>query len=600
MPGGYRGTKKKSLGKAQQDNPNASNMTETNRRTTTNSSEINSEAVNSLEEIINFVRQNPTMAFGIHQQLTQSPAIQHPNIPIESSTPLMSKRNLDSSGNDSAPTSKQQRTQSNGKQKITNQTDSLTIRQSAQTSNIVPERTQQQTTECQQRRLPFEQLKRAVASNLPCFLIEYESSIDQKSRPSDVLAANQIEEHFKQEGINISFSLVGHVGDKLKLGVNSKEAYATLISTEKWPAQINEINITVIKPKFIPDPFALVVRYVPLQYNDEFVKEEIERNLKSAENVRRIQYRFERRTNDFRFVVKDLQEYNSTLKLGRISVGNSFCIITAFLSGNRMTYCTRCWCLGHMREKCEHEYPRCRICLDNLLKDRFHECSNVLRCAQCDGCHHSLSSECEKVTQYRADLKEQVNNALSTGKLHRQVPQGRTQPNQFQLKPNDFPPLPKLLNRPAPWQTTTANTHTNGTEDITKVLLSINQNVLEMKDNNHCMDRKLDRIAEKVDRINLDTELHHKTLEKILPALTSLIHDFIWPMMALDIAGLRKNQSQLQGIYSTFISLSSVIGAHNVNRRQRSVSPLPRLSLSQQSTANDNDQNNGTNQKMIK
>ena len=98
----------------------------------------------------------------------------------------------------------------------------------------------------------------------------------------------------------------------------------------------------MIKPKFIPDSFALVVRYVPLQFNDEYVKDEIKRNLQSAENVRRIQYRFQRRTNDFRFIVKDLREYHSTLRLDRISIGNTFCTITPFLTGNRMAYCTRC------------------------------------------------------------------------------------------------------------------------------------------------------------------------------------------------------------------------------------------------------------------
>ena len=319
----------------------------------------------------------------------------------------------------------------------------------------------------------------------------------------------------------------GHAGDKLKLGVNNKEPYAALISTENWPTQINEINITVIKPKFIPDSLALVVRYVSLQYNDEFVKEEIERNLKSAENVKCIHDRLERKTNDYRFVVKDLQEYKSTLKLGRISIGNSLCAITPFLSSNRMIYCTRYWCLGHMREKCRCDHPRCHICLDNFFKERMHECSNVFRCAQCNDGHHSLSNECEKVKQYRTDLKEQVDNALSTGKLHRRVPQDRAQPNQFILKPNEFPPLPSLVDRPAPWQqtsaTTSVNTNTKGIEDTTRVLLSINQNVLEMKDNYHGMDRKLDRITEKVDRLTLDTELHHKTLEKAIPVLTSLV-----------------------------------------------------------------------------
>ena len=183
------------------------------------------------------------------------------------------------------------------------------------------------------------------------------------------------------------------------------------MSTDKWPTQVNNVNITVIKPKFMTDAFALVVRYVPLQYDADYVRDEIERNLESVENIRRIQYRFQRRTNDFRFIVKDLREYNSMLKLGRISIGNTFCIVTPFLAGNRMTFCTRRWCLGHMREKCNLEYPRCRICLDldSLITGKIHNCSNTARCAQCNDNHHSLSSECQKVMEYRSDLKEQVN-----------------------------------------------------------------------------------------------------------------------------------------------------------------------------------------------
>ncbi|CAF3860218.1 unnamed protein product, partial [Rotaria sp. Silwood1] len=130
-------------------------------------------------------------------------------------------------------------------------------------------------------------------------------------------------------------------------------------------------------------------------------------------------------------VEDNLREYNSTLKLGRISIRNTFCTITPFLAGDRMTYCTRCWRLGHMRDKCDLVHPRCRICLNNLIDGQTHDCSNVVRCAQCDGHHHSLSNECEKVAEYRFKLKEQVNNAISTGKLHRLVPQDRAQPIRF-------------------------------------------------------------------------------------------------------------------------------------------------------------------------
>ncbi|CAF3919635.1 unnamed protein product [Rotaria sp. Silwood1] len=284
----------------------------------------------------------------------------------------------------------------------------------------------------------------------------------------------------------IKFSLVDHVGNKLKLRVNDKETYATLISTEKWPTQVNNINITVIKPKFIPDSFALVVRYVLLQYNDEDIKEEIEQNIQSAENVRRTQYRFQWRTNDFRFVVKDLSEYNAALKLGCISIGKTFCSITSFLSGNRMTYCTRCWCLGHMRNKCKVEHPRCRICLNSINDHQTHVCSNIARCPQCNGNHHSLSSVCEKVLQYRSQLKEQVNNDLSTDKLHRLIPQEHSQPTQFQLNKNEFLPLPAQIQGSTPWKLTTAQplitANMKENEDTTRMLLTINQNVLDMKE----------------------------------------------------------------------------------------------------------------------
>ena len=169
-----------------------------------------------------------------------------------------------------------------------------------------------------------------MSSNLPRFLIEYEQSGSSKNRPSDIIAANAIENHFKQQGIPITFSLVGHTGNNLKLEVNNKESHAALTSIDKWPTKINNVNITVTKPKFIPDAFALVVCYVPLQYDEDYVRKEIERTLESVENVRRIQYRFQRRTTDFRFIVKDLPEYNSMLKLGRISTGTTFRIVTPF------------------------------------------------------------------------------------------------------------------------------------------------------------------------------------------------------------------------------------------------------------------------------
>ncbi len=104
----------------------------------------------------------------------------------------------------------------------------------------------------------------------------------------------------------------------------------------------------IIIPKFISNCFALVARYVPLQLDSEFVKEEIKRSIASADNIKPIHQAYERTSNDFRFTVTDLTEYNTAHELGRISIGHHWLSITPSLTGNRMTYYTRCWKIGHM------------------------------------------------------------------------------------------------------------------------------------------------------------------------------------------------------------------------------------------------------------
>ena len=372
-----------------------------------------------------------------------------------------------------------------------------------------------------------------MSSNLPCFSIEYEQGGSSKNRSANIIAANVFENHFKQQGIPTTFSLVGHRGNKLKLGVNNKELYAALMSTDKWPTKINNVNITVIEPKIMPDTFALVVRYVPLQYDEDYVREEIERNLESVENVRRIPYLFQRKTNDFRSIVKDLRGYNSMLKLGRISIRNTctFCIVTPFLTENRIIFYTRCWCLGHMREKRNLECSCCRICLDSLITGKIHNCSNTARRTRCNGNHHSLSNECEKVIEYRPDLKEQVNSAIAVGKLHRSIPQDCSHPKQPQMKQSEFSPLLSRISQTAPWKHTSEQpliaNNINTSDDTTKILLSINQNILDMKKGTHCIGERSDFIIDKVNQAALNVELHQETLMKLLPTLASLIDEFI-------------------------------------------------------------------------
>ncbi|CAF4865178.1 unnamed protein product [Rotaria socialis] len=205
----------------------------------------------------------------------------------------------------------------------------------------------------------------------------------------------------QQQGVLINkFTLVGWSGEKLKLGVNNKEDYATLVRSDKCPSKINGIDIVVAKPKYVPDSFALVVRYVPKELEENFVSNEIQRMIASADRIKRIHYSYQRRTDDYRFDVKDYSEYNAVLQLGRIAIGHSWLSITKFYPGNRLTYCTKCWFIGHLRNKCNSE-NKCRICLENVRVDTPHMCKNEPQCAKCDGNHHSLDNQCQVIKEYK-------------------------------------------------------------------------------------------------------------------------------------------------------------------------------------------------------
>ncbi|CAF4495028.1 unnamed protein product, partial [Didymodactylos carnosus] len=180
--------------------------------------------------------------------------------------------------------------------------------------------------------VPFSHLKRAVANNLPCFIIQYDSNISPKDLPSNVLASDLIHEHLIQQGVRINpFTVAVSTGKfELKLGVNNKEDYSALMLTDKWPTHVSNKRITVVKPKFVPECFTLVIRYVPNTFNVEQVKEEIKRSIKSADHFKQIIYSYERPTRDYRFTVADLREYKGALQLGRMAVDPRYDVIRRY------------------------------------------------------------------------------------------------------------------------------------------------------------------------------------------------------------------------------------------------------------------------------
>src|SRR5690348_14580344 len=112
-----------------------------------------------------------------------------------------------------------------------------------------------------------------------------------------------------------------------------------LITTDKWPTIVKNISVKISKPKFIPDCFALVVRYASHEFESDFVKKEIKRTIASANNIKQIHYAYERKSNGLRLPVTDLTEYNIAREVGRIANGNHWLSFTPFLIGNHMTYC---------------------------------------------------------------------------------------------------------------------------------------------------------------------------------------------------------------------------------------------------------------------
>ena len=101
--------------------------------------------------------------------------------------------------------------------------------------------------------LPLEQLQRAIAHNLPCFVIQFSSL---ENLPSAVSAAEELYDHFNRVNIKLNrdFSIVRYFRKQLKVGVKDKNDYQTLCNQDIWPKELNNKQITVQLPKFGSSP----------------------------------------------------------------------------------------------------------------------------------------------------------------------------------------------------------------------------------------------------------------------------------------------------------------------------------------------------------
>lgn len=264
-------------------------------------------------------------------------------------------------------------------------------------------------------------LKRAISNNLPVFYIKFETDTDNNQLISAMQVANWIRQMVRNQAQqtslpDIEFSILVPSGmNRYKFGVRSLCDFLLLWNCN-WPKEFNNFKVEILRPRALPDACALVVRSVPVDLPNEFVFQEIIKTIKSAVSFSMIKYYHYRSTNDFRFCVSDMNEFNEITLIGRIAIGNLLLQINPFIPSLKMTYCNKCWELGHQRQEC-NMYPRCRKCLERW--DLNHKCQAPVLCAQCQGPHYSLSMECQVVNKYRQVLKDEVKAAINDGLIHK-------------------------------------------------------------------------------------------------------------------------------------------------------------------------------------
>ena len=380
------------------------------------------------------------------------------------------------------------------------------------------------------------QLKHAVTHKLPCFYIKFMDKSEQSKLPSVMNVARWIRQTVQQETIQSigEFSLFIPAGkNRYKFGVASKADFLKLWNC-KWPEKMNQLQVEIERPRSLPDCCALVVRYIPADLSNEFVVQEITKSIKSAVAFSRIKYYRQRATNDYRFGVLDINEYEEMLNIGRIAIGHLLLPITAFISGLQMTYCTNCWELGHIRPQCKVG-PRCRNC--QQVWHHNHQCDNQVCCAQCKGPHSSLSMECPVVRNYRQALKEEVNMAIKDGSLR---PMDITnKPNTGYSKVSEPSKIKQTVVVQPAWtyqhNPVMKTQNQNGNEQIKELMDQMND-VLEIT---RRLESKMDNQVVKVQILDKKTTINEQSIMMLVNIMQQIINTTLG----------KKNKQHFQNIF---------------------------------------------------
>jgi hypothetical protein len=357
-------------------------------------------------------------------------------------------------------------------------------------------------------------LKRVVSNNLPCFFIQFEKVSDTTNNMSCTQVAIALKKLFMENEIPVKeLSMCIHAGERrYKFAVSEKSDFISLFRWN-WPDQIEGSRVEIMKPRTLPDCLALVVRYIPSEFNEEIARTEVLKAIPAATSFSVIRYQHRQRPSyDLRFCVLSVDQYQTALELGRLAIGQFYLPVTHFLAGYRMIYCTACWKLGHTRDQCKAPVS-CRKCLTPYTQGVQHTCQeNGFTCAQCGGDHFSLDSACPRVKQYKGDLKAAVDKAIETGAIKRTPPGEVTRPYTHQA--HAFP----VLNRAQSEKQRGWNCLTRETEQKLQIteLSSLTEAIKGLTDSMARIENSFKELYRSVEQQNKRSTFHEECIVKII------------------------------------------------------------------------------------
>ncbi|CAM4966318.1 unnamed protein product, partial [Rotaria socialis] len=451
------------------------------------------------------------------------------------------------------------RTSHNSKQLVIN---NLAVPPRDNNSRLVNQQ-QHQHQHTTNNHFPLVHLKRAVSNNLPYFYLGFKEDVNSDNLPSSAKIIHELNKFFYNKWIPTfkGFTICSLIGkNRFKIGTNDKADYSKLINTE-WPDTIDDKVVEIIKPNHVPDCFAFVVRHIPSNIpNDQIVKY-IYQVFKSAVQFTEISrhQNNNQSTKDYRFTITDITEYYTALELKRIAIGNQLLPLTQFRTSYKLTYCTKCWKIGHMRFEC-NEATKCRICLDKFEENVSHQCKRIAKCAQCNEDHWSLDNKCQIIRQYKQDLKHAVEQAVTTGKLQRFYPQDIKKP--FVNTGEDFPVLVHSTQAqiPTPW-----NNQKKENSELLNELQKINGSMNGLRNDIEVLGKQL---IEENSKILSQDKLIHQQQQNIVLVINQfqiIIKSLTEAMPELDNKTKKKIEKQMK----TLADIGSKISPNEISTHSK-------------------------------